>query len=164
MTSSGNNFNDFPELVPTREITTKMEKTFLFLVYGRGPISWMGIKAAASIAPTLIRHWAKLGMFVVGEFWAHVFAILHCSLRTQFRELEFSSVQFISVQSMCCESALRQHTVSARIPGNSDMAKTITVFDTFVLIVHKAITVHTWKHKRQRYYAHIHIAYTFMRS
>ena len=97
MTSSGNNFNDFPELVPTREITTKMEKTFLFLVNGRGPISWMGIKAAASIAPTLIRHWAKLGMFVVGEFWAHVYAILHCSLRTQFRELEFSSVHFSSV-------------------------------------------------------------------
>jgi len=29
MTSGGNNFNDFPEIVPTREITTKIEKTFL---------------------------------------------------------------------------------------------------------------------------------------
>ena len=27
------------EIVPTREITTKIEKTFLFLVGGRGPIS-----------------------------------------------------------------------------------------------------------------------------
>jgi len=39
MTSCGNNFNDFPEIVPTREITTKTEKTFLILVCGRGPIS-----------------------------------------------------------------------------------------------------------------------------
>jgi len=29
MESGGNNFNDFPEIVPTREITTKIEKTFL---------------------------------------------------------------------------------------------------------------------------------------
>ena len=31
------------EIVPTREITTKIVKTFLFLVGGRGPISWMGL-------------------------------------------------------------------------------------------------------------------------
>jgi len=29
MTSGGNNFNDFPEIVPTKEITTKKENTFL---------------------------------------------------------------------------------------------------------------------------------------
>ena len=29
MKSGGNGFNDFPEIVPTREITTEMEKTFL---------------------------------------------------------------------------------------------------------------------------------------
>ena len=28
MTSGGNNFNDFPEIVPTRKITTKIEKMF----------------------------------------------------------------------------------------------------------------------------------------
>jgi len=39
MTSGGNNFNDFPEIVPTREIATKTEKIFLFFVHGRGPIS-----------------------------------------------------------------------------------------------------------------------------
>jgi len=39
MTSGGKNFNEFPKIVPTREITTKMEKTVLFLVRGRGPIS-----------------------------------------------------------------------------------------------------------------------------
>jgi len=40
MTSGGNSFNDFLEIVPTREITTKMEKTFSrFVVRGRGPIS-----------------------------------------------------------------------------------------------------------------------------
>jgi len=39
MTSGGNNADDFPEIVPTREITTKKEKTFLFLARGRGPIS-----------------------------------------------------------------------------------------------------------------------------
>ena len=57
MTSDGNNFNDFPEIVPTREITTKIEKTFLFLVRGRGP------NAAASTAPTLIRHWLAVTWF-----------------------------------------------------------------------------------------------------
>jgi len=29
MTSGGNYFNDFPDTVPNREITTKIEKTFL---------------------------------------------------------------------------------------------------------------------------------------
>jgi len=42
MTSGGDSFNDFPEILPTREITTKTEKTFLFLVNGREPVSWMG--------------------------------------------------------------------------------------------------------------------------
>jgi len=37
MTSGGNSFNDFSEIVPTREITTKREDFFLFR--GRGPIS-----------------------------------------------------------------------------------------------------------------------------
>jgi len=36
MTSGGNNFNDFPKIAPTRELTTKIEKTFLFLVRDRG--------------------------------------------------------------------------------------------------------------------------------
>jgi len=36
MTSGGNRVNDLSEIVPTREITTKIEKTFL--VRGRGPI------------------------------------------------------------------------------------------------------------------------------
>ena len=39
MTSGGNSFNDVPEIVPTREITTKTDKIFLFLVRGRWPIS-----------------------------------------------------------------------------------------------------------------------------
>jgi len=39
MTPGGNSFNDFLEIVPTREITTKIEKTFLFLVRDRGLIS-----------------------------------------------------------------------------------------------------------------------------
>ena len=66
MTSRGNYFNDFPEIVPTREITAKTEKIFLFVVRDRGPISWMFEKstyflewaytAAASIAPALIRR------------------------------------------------------------------------------------------------------------
>jgi len=29
MTSGGNNFDDFPEIVPSRKIATKIEKTFL---------------------------------------------------------------------------------------------------------------------------------------
>jgi len=43
MTSGGNNLNNFRETVPTREITTKIEKTFIFLVRGRWPISCMGL-------------------------------------------------------------------------------------------------------------------------
>jgi len=43
MTPGGNSFNDFPEIVPTRKIAAKTEKTFLFLVRGRGPISRMGL-------------------------------------------------------------------------------------------------------------------------
>ena len=39
MTYGGNNFKDFPDIVPARKITTKIEKTVLFLVRGRGPIS-----------------------------------------------------------------------------------------------------------------------------
>ena len=54
MTSSGNNFNDFSKIAPTREITTKIEKTF----FSR-PWPWVYFlnepNAAASIAPTIIR-------------------------------------------------------------------------------------------------------------
>jgi len=39
MTTGGNSFNDFPEIVPTREISIKVEKIFLILVRGRGLIS-----------------------------------------------------------------------------------------------------------------------------
>jgi len=38
MASGGYTFNDFPEIVPSREITTKIDKTF-FIVGGRGPVS-----------------------------------------------------------------------------------------------------------------------------
>jgi len=73
MTSDGNNLHDFPEIVPTREITTKTEKTFLVLSitqmkkrplnvpaaapWPRGAYFVMnGPNAAASTAPTLFRH------------------------------------------------------------------------------------------------------------
>jgi len=48
MTSAGNTFSDFPETVPTREITTKREKTFLAFssVVVRRFLEW-----AASVAP-----------------------------------------------------------------------------------------------------------------
>jgi len=39
MASGGNNFYDFPKIEPTREITTEIEKTFLFLVRGIAPVS-----------------------------------------------------------------------------------------------------------------------------
>jgi len=55
MTSGGNNFNDFPEIVPIRKITTKIEKTS----FSR-PWPWAyllhGPNAASSIAPILIRY------------------------------------------------------------------------------------------------------------
>jgi len=57
--AGGNNFNYFFETVPTRIITTKIEKSFLFLVRGRGPISWTGPISAASPAPTFMWHWFR---------------------------------------------------------------------------------------------------------
>jgi len=41
MTSAGKNVNDFPEIVSTREITTKIDREDFsrFLVRGRGPVS-----------------------------------------------------------------------------------------------------------------------------
>jgi len=61
MTSGGNKFNDFPEIVPTSEITTKVEKNFLFF----RPWPWAyflnGPDAAATIAPTFIRHCTPRG-------------------------------------------------------------------------------------------------------
>jgi len=42
MTSDGNSFNDFPEIVPTREIATKIEKidfSRLLVRAGRWPVS-----------------------------------------------------------------------------------------------------------------------------
>jgi len=57
MTSGGNSFNDFLEIVPNREIVAKKEKTFRF----SRPWPWAyllnGPIAAASTAPTFIRHW-----------------------------------------------------------------------------------------------------------
>jgi len=73
MTSGGNNFNDFSEIVLTREITTKIEKTFLFLVLAyllNGP------NAAASVAPTLIRHWHQLSAMDPRD------ALCHCRLKS----------------------------------------------------------------------------------
>jgi len=49
MTSTGNTFSEFPEIVPTREITAKTEKTFLAFssVVVRRFLEW-----AASVAPS----------------------------------------------------------------------------------------------------------------
>ena len=57
MTSGRNNFNGFPETVPTTEITTKIEKILLF---SRPRPTWTyflnGRNAAASVATTLCRQ------------------------------------------------------------------------------------------------------------
>jgi len=56
MTFGGNNFNDFPEIVPTREITTKIKKTFFRFFR---PWQWAyflnGPNASSSIALTLFK-------------------------------------------------------------------------------------------------------------
>jgi len=56
MTSaSGSSFNDFPEIVPTREITTKIVVFFSRVVdRGRWAYFLNGPNAAVSIVPTLI--------------------------------------------------------------------------------------------------------------
>jgi len=57
---TGNNFNDFPEIVPTGEITTKIEN--IFLVFSSVAVGRLFLeslnepKAAASKVPTSIRH------------------------------------------------------------------------------------------------------------
>jgi len=57
MTSGGNILNDFLDIVPTSEITTKIQKR-LFSFSRPWPWAYFlnGLNAAASIAPTLIRH------------------------------------------------------------------------------------------------------------
>ena len=42
MTSGSNSFNDFPEIVPAREITAKIEY-FSFSRPGPRSVSWMGL-------------------------------------------------------------------------------------------------------------------------
>jgi len=71
MISRGKNFIDFPEVIQTTEITTKIYEIFLFPVRDRGPI-------AASIAPSLILRWfpsprafPRLG----GYFYADAFCV-----------------------------------------------------------------------------------------
>ena len=60
MTLGVNNFNDFPEIVPTRDITTQnTEKTFLVASSVAVVYFLNGPNAAASTAPTLIQHWVE---------------------------------------------------------------------------------------------------------
>jgi len=60
MTYGDNSFNDFPAIVPTREITIKTEKTFL--VFSSVAVG-LFLEWAASTAPSFIRHWHDaLGM------------------------------------------------------------------------------------------------------
>jgi len=56
MTPAGDSFNDFPEIVPTREIKTKIEKTSFsrprpWAYFWNGPLC-----CSINIAPTLIRQ------------------------------------------------------------------------------------------------------------
>jgi len=61
MTSGGNNFNDVPYIVPTREITTKTDKISFSRPW---PLAYFlnGPDAAASVAITIIRHWSLTGV------------------------------------------------------------------------------------------------------
>jgi len=61
MTSGGNGINDFPEIVPTRAITPYIEKIFLvFSSVAVGLFLECAYNTAASMAPTLVRHWKRL--------------------------------------------------------------------------------------------------------
>jgi len=61
MTSGGNGFNDFPEIVPTRAITPYIEKIFPVLSsVAVGLFLECAYNTAASMAPTLVRHWKRL--------------------------------------------------------------------------------------------------------
>jgi len=54
MTSGGNNFNDFPEIVPTREIANKTEKTFLVLSSVAVGLLFLEWTCSCSITSTLL--------------------------------------------------------------------------------------------------------------
>jgi len=59
MTSGGNNFNDFLEIVYTnqRNHNQNREDFSRFPVCGRGPVSWTGLTAPIlSVFPALIVH------------------------------------------------------------------------------------------------------------
>ena len=78
MTSGGNNFNDFPEIVPTREITTRIEKTFIvFSSVAVGLFLEWVLCCSSSINSTLLnpalftdvlyRSWMKVNVCIAGE-------------------------------------------------------------------------------------------------
>ena len=54
MTSDGNNFNDFPESVPTIEITTKIQRKLLFLSFVAVGLFLEWAQASCSINSTQI--------------------------------------------------------------------------------------------------------------
>jgi len=77
MTSGGNYFNGFLEIVPTREITTKTEKTFLFSCPWQWACFLNGPNAAASTAPTVIcTVWVPSGQIALTERRRGYFSVL----------------------------------------------------------------------------------------
>jgi len=71
MTSGSNSFNDFPEIVPTREITTNTEKIFHFLVRGRGPI-FLEWAYCCSISSTHLNPALELTLILGDQpMWSH---------------------------------------------------------------------------------------------
>jgi len=83
MKSDGNSFNDFPEIVPNREITIKIKKIFSW----SRPRPWSyflnGPNATASIAPTL-----TLALVIRPHCCMH--SVTVCSQHTYWTEMNWS--------------------------------------------------------------------------
>jgi len=95
VTSGGNSFNVFPEIVPTREITTKIERRlFFFSSVAVGLLN--GPNAAESIAPTLISHYRiKVGAIDAAEMH-QIYLLMMCSCSVMTLIVKHFAEHFLS--------------------------------------------------------------------
>jgi len=134
MTSGGNNFNDLPEIVPTREIITNIQRRFVFF----SSVAWAYFlnwpNAAASIAPTSIRHctwmnWTDLSRstqlhdaFIGPQLY---FRLIEC------RKTRSVSARFVLHMVIYSNAAVRAGVCQLQFPIWSSVQTFIAVWSLF---------------------------------